>query len=136
MSMNGAGIGMAAAITAAAQAPIRLALQAGRTVCYEAVAGTVVPVTAGLRFGTAPPRTATAALSASGSAGQSCNFIGFLPFYLKKMFEVNTELSIATVAPHSEARERRWLCGTHGEQVFFCFFSFGKKRSSAPRSYE
>ena len=129
MFVNGVGIGIAVAITAAVPRTIRPVLRAGRTVCPGVVAGTLVPTTAGLRFGTPTTRTAAATLSASGSAGQSCNFIGFLAFYLKKMFKMRRELSIATVAPPSAARERRWLCVTHGKQVFFCFFSFAKKRN-------
>jgi len=46
---------------------------------------------------------------------------------------MRNQLSIATVAPPSVARERRWLCVIHGEQVFFCFFSFGKKRRFSAR---
>jgi len=85
MFLNGVGIGIAVAITAAVPAAIRPVLRAGRTVCCGAVSGAVVPITAELRFGTTPTQAAAAAASVSGSAGQSCNFIGFLPFYLKNV---------------------------------------------------
>ena len=75
MSGNGVGIGIAVAITAAVPAAIRPVLIAGRTVCYGVVTGTLVPTTAGLRIGTTTTRpTAAAAISASGSAGQSLKF--------------------------------------------------------------
>ena len=74
MCMNGVGIGIAVAITAAVPAAIRLVLRAGRPVCYGAVTGTIVPTTAGLRFGAASTRTTATSISASGSAGQSLKF--------------------------------------------------------------
>ena len=68
---SGVGIGTAAAITAAVQVGFRQVLRAGRAVCYGAVTGTLVPTTAGLRFGTTTTRVAAASVSASGSAGLS-----------------------------------------------------------------
>jgi len=72
--MNGVGIGIAAAITAAVPRTIRPVLRAGRTVWNGVVTGAVVPSAAGLRVGTTTARTAATALSASGSAGQSLKF--------------------------------------------------------------
>ena len=80
--MNGVGIGTTAAIIAAVRATIRQAQIAGRTVWYGAVAGTVVPTAAGLRIGAAT-RTAAATTLGSGSAGQVCNALCFLPFTLE-----------------------------------------------------
>ena len=68
MCMNGVGIGIA--VTAAVPAIIRPVLRAGRTVCYGAVAGTVLPITAELRIGVTATLT-EATTPASGSAGLS-----------------------------------------------------------------
>ena len=73
--MNGVGIGIAALITSAVQATIRQVPLAGRTVCYGAVAGITMPITAGLRVGITTTRAAAATLSASGSAGQVCKLL-------------------------------------------------------------
>jgi hypothetical protein len=89
-----------------------------------------MPFSAGLRVEVATARTTASTALGSGSAGQVCKLLCFLPFYLV-MNKRSCELSIATVAPPSAARERRWLCGMGRDGLSFASFLWERKEDIA-----